>query len=111
MRILLDENFPLPLVKDFAGHECSHVVSLGWSGTKNGELLRMAEAAGYQVLVTFDDGIPKDHNISIRQISVFVVQPEGQGVSKTRALVGEILDALDSCGPGQVRTFTNRKKT
>ena len=72
MRILLDENFPVPLVKDFAGHDCSHVVLLGWSGTKNGELLKLAEAAGFEVLITFDDGIPKDHNISIRQIAVLI---------------------------------------
>jgi Domain of unknown function (DUF5615) len=108
MRILLDENFPLELVKDFVGHECAHVAAIGWKGAKNGELLSRAVAAGFEVLVTFDTGIPKDHDITKRSIAVFVVQPEGQGPSATRALLGEILVALGSCEPGQVRTITNR---
>jgi len=74
------------------------------------ELLAKAESAGFEVLVTFDDDIPKDHNISERHIAIYVVQPEGQGVPNTRALIGEILVALKSCYPGQVMTFTNRSR-
>ncbi len=109
MRVLLDENFPLELVKDFIGHDCAHVVAIGWKGTKNGELLTKAELAGFSVILTFDAGIPKDHDITSRRIAVYVVQPEGQGPAATRALVGEILVALGSCHPGQVLTFSNRK--
>lgn len=108
MRLLLDENFPVPLAKDFVGHECAHVIPLGWTGTENGELLAKAEDAGFEVLITFDDDIPREHNISTRNIAVYIVQPEGQGVSNTRALLGEILVALKTCHPGQVLTFTNR---
>ena len=108
MRILLDENFPLDLVKDYVGHECAHVISLGWAGTLNGELLSKAEQAGFDVLITFDHGIPRDHDIAERKIAVYVVKPEGQGVPKTQALTGEILIALQTCRPGQVLTFTNR---
>jgi len=110
MRVLLDENFPLELVKDFIGHECAHVVAIGWKGTQNGELLAQAEEAGFDVLLTFDAGIPRDHDITKRMIAVYVVQPEGQGPSATRALVGEILIALSSCEPGQVLTITNRTR-
>lgn len=108
MRVLLDENFPLPLLKDFVGHECAHVVRLGWAGTLNGALLTKAEESGFEVLVTFDDGIPQDHDISHRAIAVYVVKPEGQGVPQTRALIADILDALKTCQPGDVRLFTNR---
>ncbi len=67
-----------------------------------------AELAKFNVLVTFDDGIPKDHDISTRSVAVYVVQPEGQGVPATRSLIGSILDALQTCKPGQVMVFTNR---
>ena len=110
MRILLDENFPLPLLRDFVGHECEHVLSLGWAGTLNGALLARAEDAGFDVLITFDDDIPKDHKIEERGLAVYVVQPEGQGVSNTRALIGEILVALETCQPGETLTFTNRTR-
>jgi len=108
MRVLLDENFPLELVRDLVGHDCTHVVSQGWQGTKNGQLLALASEAGFDVLLTFDAGIPKDHDISQRSISVFVVQPEGQGPKATRALIGDILTALESWEPGQVVLITNR---
>ena len=108
MRILLDENYPLDLVRDYVGHECTHVISLGWVGTKNGELLDKAEQAGFDVLITFGHGIPRDHDIAQRNIAVYVVKPEGQGVPETQALTGEILIALQNCGPGQVLIFTNR---
>lgn len=42
IRILLDENFPVDFAKLLVGHEVTtlHVHNLGWSGIKNGELLR-----------------------------------------------------------------------
>lgn len=43
IRIVLDENIPLSLVTDFVDYECMHVISLGFAGTKNGELLARAE--------------------------------------------------------------------
>lgn len=108
MRVLLDENFPMPLMKDFIGHECSHVISLGWEGVLNGELLAKAEEAGFEVLVTYDSHIPTENRLDKRAIAVIVVKPEGQGVAATRILAAEILAALQACEPGQVRTVTNR---
>lgn len=108
MKVLLDENFPLDLVPEFVGHECYHVVTLGWQGTLNGELLCRAETEGIEVLVTFDKGIPRDHDIAARQIAVYVVQPHGQGPTATRALLGQILKALETCHPGQALIVTNR---
>ena len=62
------------------------------------------------MLITFDHGIPRDHDISERKIAVYVVKPEGQGVPETQALTGQILIALQNYKPGQVLTFTNRTR-
>lgn len=51
MRILLDENFPADFAKLLVGHEVSTVHSQGWSGVKNGELLRDAHTV-CEVFVT-----------------------------------------------------------
>jgi hypothetical protein len=110
MRVLLDENFPEPVMQDFVGHECGHVITLGWAGIKNGELLTRAEQAAFNVFVTFDANIPKQNELTGRDIAVFVLKPEGQGVQATRALMGEVLVALESCQPGTVQTFTNRTR-
>ena len=42
MRVVLDENMPEALAGDFVGHECNHVVRLGWAGIKNGALLAIS---------------------------------------------------------------------
>ena len=109
MRILFDENLPEGLDTLFVEHECSHVIRLGWAGIKNGNLLTKAEQAGYQVLLTFDKGIPNQQNLSGRRISILILQPEGQGVRAIRLLANAILDALMDVAESEVRVVTNRK--
>jgi hypothetical protein len=41
MRILLDECVPRPLKRELTDYEVRTVVEMGWSGKKNGELLRL----------------------------------------------------------------------
>jgi hypothetical protein len=52
--VLLDENIDHRLRKDLGEHDVVTVSSMGWSGLKNGELLRTAEENGIQVFVTGD---------------------------------------------------------
>jgi hypothetical protein len=59
-------------------------------------------------LVTLDANIPPQNEVAGRKISVYVLQPEGQGTRATRALMGEVLIALQAYKPGQVKVFTNR---
>jgi hypothetical protein len=47
MRILLDECAPRPLKRELADYEIRTVVELGWSGKKNGELLRLMIQEGF----------------------------------------------------------------
>jgi hypothetical protein len=39
MRLLLDECVPRPLKHDLTAHDVEHVVDMGWSSKRNGELL------------------------------------------------------------------------
>jgi hypothetical protein len=52
MRLLLDENLPRRLKDDFHGHEVFTVRDMGWNGIKNGELLRLMLAKGFDALLT-----------------------------------------------------------
>ena len=45
MLLLLDECAPRPLRRDLIGHDARHVVDMGWSSKRNGELLRLMLAA------------------------------------------------------------------
>ena len=54
MRVLLDENLPHKLRAPLSQHEVMTVAYLRWGGLKNGELLKMAEEAGFDVFLTGD---------------------------------------------------------
>ena len=83
MRILLDENFPADFAKLLVGHEVSAVHSQGWSGVKNGELLRRAHAV-CEVFVTLDRNLEFQQNIKALSFGVVVVRSILTLVTKLR---------------------------
>ena len=54
MKLLLDENLPHDLRHHIGGHQVITTAYMGWSGKKNGELLRLAGDAGFDA--NADDG-------------------------------------------------------
>ncbi|HEX2209473.1 MAG TPA: DUF5615 family PIN-like protein [Longimicrobium sp.] len=53
-RVLLDENLPRQLAGELPRHDVATVRTQGWTGVVNGDLLRLAEEAGFEVFVTGD---------------------------------------------------------
>jgi len=70
VKILLDECLPIDFRHSFPQHEAHTVEWAGLKGRKNGELLRAAQAAGYEVLLTVDQGIPFQQALAGRKISI-----------------------------------------
>jgi predicted nuclease of predicted toxin-antitoxin system len=101
MRILLDENFPLDFARLLAGHEVSTVHSLGWSGVKNGELLRRAKDV-CDVFVTLDRNLEFQQNIKVLPFGVVVVQSVSNRMAHLTALVSSILVAAGRVIPGSL---------
>ena len=54
MLILFDQGTPVPLRPFLPGHTVKTAAEQGWSTLSNGDLLRAAEAAGFDVLLTTD---------------------------------------------------------
>jgi hypothetical protein len=58
VRVLLDECVPRRLAQAFgAEHAAATAAGLGWAGTKNGDLLRLAADRGFEAFVTVDVGL------------------------------------------------------
>ena len=72
MRALLDENLPHDLVQALAGHEAITVQGLGWSGLKNGELIRRA-AGRIDAFVTMDSNLQFQQRMEGLSFGVVVV--------------------------------------
>ena len=98
MKILLDENAPHKLRGCLPGHEAITVAYLKWIGIKNGELIKAAEAAGFDVLVTSDQGIPYQQNMAGMKLALVVLSTPDWNVVRTH--VAAIAAAVDAATPG-----------
>jgi predicted nuclease of predicted toxin-antitoxin system len=101
MRILLDECLPLDFRRSFPDHDAHTVQWAGLKGKKNGELLRAAKIAGYDVLVTVDQGIPHQQRSADRKLSVLLVRSRTNQMEDPLPLVDAILQVLETIQPGQ----------
>ena len=73
MKILFDTNTPAPLAWFLKGHQVSLSGPLGWSSLENGNLLDVAEKAGFELLVTCDQNIPYQQNFTDRKMAVLII--------------------------------------
>jgi hypothetical protein len=73
MKILLDENLPKKLKQDFPEHEVYTVRDKNWNGIKNGELLKLLVANGFDALLTYDKHLQYQQNFTKYSITVFVL--------------------------------------
>ena len=74
MRILFDKNVPVGVRRFLAKHEVQTLAEMQWPDQlENGELLRMAEQARFDVLVTSDQNIRYQQNLAGRKLAVVVL--------------------------------------
>jgi len=99
--VLLDENLPRALVTELTGHDVSTVRAEGWSGAKNGELLRLARER-FDALLTMDRGLQHQQNLGVSGIRVVIIRAPSNRMADLRPLVGSILKALEAPPLGQV---------
>jgi hypothetical protein len=70
VKVLLDENMPHQLRAYLGHHEASTAVYMGWSGWKNGALLKAAEDEGFQVFVAGDLSLEFQQSMEGRKIAL-----------------------------------------
>jgi len=102
VKILLDECLPVDLRHSFSVHEAHTAEWAGLKGRKNGELLDAAEIAGYDVLLTIDQGFAHQQNLAGRQIGLLVLVARSNQIEDLAPLVPSALAALDAIQPGSV---------
>ena len=101
MRVLLDECVPRALREQLPGHEVKTVAESGWSGVKNGELLRLA-AQRYDVLITVDRNLEYQQNFLGAEIAVIVIHAPSNDIAVLRPLMPGVLEAIPGAPRGKV---------
>ena len=73
MRILFDQGVPRGLAASLRSHEVTEARKLNWERISNGALLKLAEEAGFDLLVTTDKNVRYQQNLADRKISIVVL--------------------------------------
>jgi len=102
MRVLLDECVSEQLRHHFKGYECQTARYAGLAGLENGELLKAAETAKFDVLLTVDRGFEYQQNLGNRQIAVVIFCGRSVLLEDLIPLIPTCLQHLKSLQPGQV---------
>ena len=102
MRILLDEYAPRPLKREFADYEIRTVVEMGWSGKKNGALLRLMNQEGFTLLLTTDQNLRYQQNLQQAGVAVVVLVALSNKLSDLLPLMPDARSVLDTIAPGEV---------
>jgi len=98
MLVLFDQSTPVPIRPFLKGHTVETAWQRGWDRLKNGELLKAAEEAGFEVLVTPDKNIRYQQNLRNYTIAIVVLGNPQWPV--LRRHVDRVVAAVNAAKPG-----------
>lgn len=98
MRLLLDESVPVRLRRHLPSHSVRTVVEMGWSGVRNGDLLRLA-AASFDVFITVDKNLPYQQNLATLPLAVIVLDAHSNELPALLPLVPKLETSLRNVQP------------
>ncbi|MCY3837909.1 MAG: hypothetical protein OXH09_04550, partial [Gammaproteobacteria bacterium] len=86
---------PRPLRTSFpAAYEVRTVPEMGWAGTGNGALLRLAADNGFEALLTVDCGFAHQQNLDDLPLPVVIMLAASNRPDELRPLVPKAIDVL-----------------
>jgi hypothetical protein len=98
MLILFDHGTPAPLALFLTGHTVKKTKDLGWDTLNNGELLKVAEQAAFEIFLTTDKNIRYQQNLADRIIAIVVLGNSRWPV--VRLYVNRVVAAIAGAKPG-----------
>lgn len=101
MRVFLDECVDWRLSRELTGHEVRSARDMGRTSIGNGELLALASQS-FDVFVTVDRNLSFQQNLQVLTIAVIVLSAPTNRLSDLRALIPNLLAAIEAAKPGPV---------
>jgi hypothetical protein len=103
--VLIDESLPKPIRRELPGHQAFTVQQRGWSRTKNGALLKVAQAAGFGAFLTADQSLQYQQNLSGSTLRIIVFEAFSNRLEHIRPLMPKAVKALQEMQPGELRVI------
>lgn len=99
MLVLFDNGTPRTLARYLIDHHAvTEARARGWEELENGELLTVAEVAGFEVLVTTDRNLRYQQNLAGRKIAIVVLGKGRWSIIKPH--VAQVVAAIAAATPG-----------
>jgi hypothetical protein len=98
MRILFDQGAPVPIAAYLREHTVRTALQEGWDRLDNGDLLRVAEDAGFDVLLSTDNSIAYQQNLKDRKIAIVVINRNRWRL--VQRIIRKIVAAVNTAEPG-----------
>jgi hypothetical protein len=98
MLILFDHGTPRSIARWLHGHVVVEAIARGWDRLANGALLKEAEEAGFDLLLSTDKNIQYQQNLKGRQIAIVIL-----GNSQRPAVhryIHRVVAAVNAATPG-----------
>jgi predicted nuclease of predicted toxin-antitoxin system len=99
VRLLLDENIPIRLRQWLSEHEAVSAEYMGWKGVRNGQLLTLAEQAGFDQLLTADGKMYGQQTLTGRSIGILAIPTNH--ARTIQAIAHHIQACVEKVRPGQ----------
>jgi hypothetical protein len=101
MRVLLDECVPRRLRSELGDHVVRTVSEMGWSGIRNGQLLRAA-ASEFDCLLTVDRNLQFQQSVGALPIAVLVIAAKSNRLEDLLPLMLDVRERLPALRSGAV---------
>ena len=99
LRVVFDKNVPVGVRRFLSGHDVHTFMEMHWHPQlENGELLKAGEAAGFDVMVTSDQNIRYQQNLTGRKLALVVLGSNIWPVVQNHGLA--IATKVDAATPG-----------
>ncbi len=98
MRVLFDQGTPTAIADFLPEHTIRTTKQEGWETLSNGDLLRVAEEAGFDALLTTDNNLAYQQNLKMRKIAIIVLSRNRWRMVQRR--MRKIVAAVNAATPG-----------
>lgn len=105
MKLLIDENLPRKIKNLLPEYDTNTVQEMGWSGVKNGELLKLA-GEQFDVLITLDQNLQYQQNLSETTIAICVLRARSNRLIDIEPLIPNLKQSLTTIQRGEIIEVT-----
>jgi hypothetical protein len=103
MKVLLDVCTPVQVRQALPGHDVRTAVRMGWGELENGDLLRVAEGAHFDLLVICDKNLKYQQNLVRRKLAILELWTNHRPtLEKHWPLIRRVAEAMR---PGEYRAL------